>query len=136
MRPQWTEASGYYLPQISGKAGLVVFVPWYLLRHKDLKIADIVSRKLAIQSPPEIREWMEREPKNWGTRRYAMILRIYIYLELALNRRYAERVKGNQERLDYAFERFLKSDLNDEKCSRATVEKARGHMTARLNKES
>jgi hypothetical protein len=132
MRPQWTSASGYHLPQISDSAGLVVFIPWHLLRHKDLKIEDIVERKKVTSSPPEIREWLEGKPKNWGTDRFAMMLRIYIYLELALKRRYPEKIKGNQGMLDVAFSRFLSKDLDGQATGRGTIEKTRLMMTKRL----
>ncbi|MCH7727047.1 MAG: hypothetical protein IH991_11265 [Planctomycetes bacterium] len=130
--PQWTGASGYHLPQIGGRAGLVVFVPWHLLRYKDLKFEDIVDRKIAIESPPEIREWLEGKPKNWGPERYATMLRIYVYLELALKRRYLDKIKGNQGRLDVAFARYLSEDVDDAATGLATIEKVRRKMVSRL----
>ena len=132
LQPQWTATGRYYLPQAGGRAGIVVFVPWHLLRHRDFKLSDIADRRLAIESPPEIREWIEGKPKNWGPDRYATMLRIYVYLELALKRRYVDKIRGNQGRLDVAFARFLSEGFDDEATGLATIEKVRREMVSRL----
>lgn len=131
MRPDWSSSGGYFLPQLSEDAGLKLFIPWYLMRNKDLKLEDVADLKRPLLSPPEIREWLEGDSqKDWGPDRFATMLRIYVYLELALKRRY--KVTGKLGKLDAAFARFLSPDMDGEASGSATVKKIRWKMATRL----
>ena len=106
MRPELAEPSFYSLPDIRS-AGLTLFIPWYLLRDKNVSLHDLANRQILLQLPPPLKDWLDPKPKNWGHKRYSMMLSLYVYLELGLKRRYADRIRGNLTSLDKAFAEFL-----------------------------
>ena len=62
-------------------------MPAYLLRDKDLKVRELIDHKVALMSQPNLKDWLEGKPTNWGPERYLVMLRLYIYLELGLKSR-------------------------------------------------
>ena len=106
MRPELAHPSLYHLPALN-EGGITLFVPWYLLRDADLKLRELTEHHLAFTPQPHLKEWLEGKPKNWGYDRYAVMLRVYIHLELSLKARYADKLKGCTGDLDYALGRFL-----------------------------
>jgi hypothetical protein len=124
MKPQFDGAGIYNLNQLS-PAGLTVFVPWYLLREKQLTIQSLASMQRTYSSPNHLNSWLDRRPKNFGVERYAVLLRLYICLELALKPRYAPRVRNNLGLFDRAFARYLSGASARPKESEAMVDSVR-----------
>ena len=71
MLPSLGSPSMNHLPSIAG-AGLLVFVPWYLLRDKRIDLDEIVDQRRMLGSASQLDEWLEKAPKDWGYRRYAL----------------------------------------------------------------
>ena len=102
MDAQLTQPTLYELDQV-GPAGVVLFVPWYLLRDKKLTIAGLASVQRTYSSPNQLATWLDRQPKNLGIKRYGIMLQLYVCLELALNRRYPGQLRSKLELFDEAF---------------------------------
>ena len=134
MRPELASRSMYPLSRV-GDAGVVMFVPWYLLRDKDITLREIADHHRHLHAPAELASWLDGLPKNWGHDRYRLMLELYIYLELCLKRRSAARLHRNLERLDLAISRFLaarnaKTSQQDRMAE--TVKRVRLKMMRRL----
>lgn len=133
MRPDTFQPSLYHLPA-TYDAGITIFVPWYLLRDKDLKVAELTKHKLTLNPQPHLGNWFGVK-KNWGYDRFAIMLRLYVYLELCLKARYPARVAGHLEKLDYAFGHFLAQNASAQEVdlSKAdSIRKIRQEMARRL----
>jgi hypothetical protein len=133
MRPDTFQPSLYHLPA-TDDAGITIFVPWHLLRDKDLKIAELTKHKLTLKSQPHLEGWFNGE-KNWGYDRFAIMLKLYVYLELCLKARYPDRVAGHLEKLDYALGYFLAQHASAQEVhlSKAdSIRKIRQEMARRL----
>lgn len=134
MRPETIGPSLYYSPQIE-EAGISLFLPWYLLRDKDLKLREVVEHRLKLMPPLQLREWLEERSENWGYERFAIMLKLYIYIELCLKKRHANRIKKKIGKLDVAFGSFLRGDsaVGDVDLAAAdSVKKIRLEMQRRL----
>lgn len=92
---------------MSPAAGMVLFVPWYLMRDKDIRLSDVAAGKRTSAVDGDLEQWISGVPKNWGRKRYRQMLALFVYQELALRRRYGTRLKRVQGRLDSAFARFF-----------------------------
>ena len=88
------------------EAGLHIFVPNYLLRDRNLSIYEIAELQNGPTNIAHLDGWLEHRSAHWGYERYAQMLDLYVYLELAIRRRYGERLKGQIGRLDEAFTGF------------------------------
>lgn len=134
MRPEIMGRSLYYLPSIS-EAGVVLFVPWYLLRDKNIGLREATLHQQSLLGPPQLNEWMSGKPKKWGHERFALMFRLYVYLELSLKQRYGLRPKWRTGTVGRALARFLKPDRNPD-IAEATVGKVRKEMNRRLDERS
>ncbi len=128
LRPELVTPSFYHLPDV-GHAGLLVFMPWYLFRDRDISLRDLIDHRLQSLPPKHLAEWIMHEEENWGHKRYGVIFCLYVYLELALNRRYGPRVTGNVDNLDRAFAAFLRDNASS---GTDTIKKIRLQMADRL----
>ncbi len=136
MRPEMAEPSFYHLPAVSS-AGITFFVPWYMLRDKNLKLRELAEHKLILMSQPHLEDWLTGKPKDWGHERFAVMLKLYIYIELCLEVRYSNRMKRKRGKLDYAFGRFLCDDpsiLDADIREAENIRKIRQKMNERLKK--
>jgi hypothetical protein len=116
------------------EAGLTLFLPWYLSREKDLKLREVCEQQAILMRPSHLAGWLERT-KHFGHERSAVMLNLYVYLELALKARYGDRIRGNTQALDYALGHFLVAcslggdvDLSSEE----SIRKIRQEMQRRL----
>ncbi|MGZ0174587.1 MAG: hypothetical protein ACKVHE_34225 [Planctomycetales bacterium] len=100
------ESRNFYMRSDIEEAGLHVFIPLYLLRDRDLSVYEIVKTQRCLTDDAHLADWLEHRSSNWGYERYAQMLELYVYLELALRRRYGDRLRGQAGRLDEAFTRF------------------------------
>lgn len=129
-----------YSPDAVASGGLMLFVPWYLLRDKSLTIADVGAARHVAERHPQLAEWFRRGPQSLAYDRYAQMLVLYVYLELALRRRYGERLMGWSDSLDRAFARLLLAKsgspltvpLNKVESRVQSVRKLRQKMQQRL----
>lgn len=94
-------------------AGLHIFIPHYLLRDRDLSVYDIVETQRCVTDDAHLAGWFDRRKPNWGYERYAQMLELYVYLELAIKRRYGDRLRGQTRRLDEAVTRFWMNSNDD-----------------------
>ncbi|MCY2990947.1 MAG: hypothetical protein NTY19_24190 [Planctomycetota bacterium] len=136
LRPQLGSPSVYHLPSL-GESGLLLLVPWYLLRDKDIRLDELAEHVRIMHAPEHLRDWLDGNPKAWGYERFAKMLDLYIYRELCLKPRYETRLKGNTERLDNAFGYFLCDDPDEPDRppkEMETVRKIRLEMQRRLRR--
>ena len=134
MRPELTSPSLYYLPAIS-EAGITTFVPWYLLRDKDIQLDELAERIRMLKGPDHLKDWLDHKPRGWGYSRFAVMLEIFIHIELCLKSRYPDRIKRNIDRLDHALGYFQCSSPNKDAGARQeaeTIRKIRQTMNRRL----
>lgn len=106
MIPDLLSQSLYNLTDMN-EAGVVLSIPWYLLRDKKLTLNELAAAKRVYQSPNHLDEWLDGRPKNWGFKRFGMMLDLFICLRLALHSRYSDRMDSNFEMLDHAFATYF-----------------------------
>ena len=138
MRAELSQPSLYFSPDV-GEAGFMVFVPWYLFRDKDLKLREIAEHKRDIHAPHHLNEWLSGKPKRFGFDRFAKMLEIYVYLELALRNRYGDRLRGKTDEMDHAFGSFLYGQGSQNWSGRVgadNVKKIRQKMKQRLGRSA
>jgi hypothetical protein len=123
MRSEMAQPSFYDLGKVSD-GGVLCFVPWYLLRDKDLKIRDLTEHTLMYRPQPHLKGWLN-DKGGLGYDRFTVMLKMYICLELGLKARYGERMKGNMEKLDMALGRYFIEDGSSLNISLAMVESIR-----------
>lgn len=115
--------------------GMSLFVPWYLLRHRSLTIYDLTDLNCFGTPLNHLEDWFAGSGKKWGADRYAKLLELYVYRDLALIRRYPSRLSGKTEVLDQAFSAYWSGTFDvPEKALRGveSVRKLRLHMDRRL----
>jgi hypothetical protein len=113
-------------------AGLVLVVPWYLLRGGNVSLQE-VAQQGRWTAPEHLRAWLFRERAGGragglDVLRYARLRRLYRYYELVLVRRYGGAVAGNVQRLDAALARALPGARGED-----TVKKLRLVLHRRLH---
>lgn len=128
------QSSLYFSPSVTD-AGCMMFVPWYLFRDRDLKLREVAEHQREFHAPKHLQDWLSGKPQKWGFDRFAKMLQLYMYLELALKSRYSERLRGCTEPLQYALGGFL---YQEERTSSTgftgfeNVKKIRQEMNRRL----
>ena len=93
MDPQLPQPNFYHLPSVA-EAGVTLFLPWFLLRDKDLRVEELIGSRQDMFAPRDLQSWIDREPKNMSYKFYADLLEVYFIIELCLKRRYSERIRG------------------------------------------
>jgi hypothetical protein len=136
LRPELTEPALY--PTVAfGDAGLHLFIPWYLVRDKDIRLYDVAEHNRLVTMPAPLNDWLDFQEKYWGHKRNTTMLRLFVYLELALRRRYAAQLRRQAARLDHAFSRFLLAEGDqDETMREESLRKIRLAMLKRLSMDS
>lgn len=132
--PELSSRSLYYLPAIQ-EAGATLFVPWYLLRDKNIQLDDLAERIRMLKGPDHLKDWLDHKPRNFGYGSLIQMLEIYIFLELCLRPRYSDRLKRNVEKLDLALGNFCSSRPKKEAGTEQkteTIRKVRLVMSRRL----
>ena len=108
--------------------GMVLFVPWYLVRGGKLHFEEVVHQSRLGAVPDHLRDWVnkqgERKGDAFGDTRYATVQWLYRYYVLVLTRRYADACEGNRQRLDRAFASIIKRDEDTTKKLRCELQKA------------
>lgn len=100
-------------------AGPVLFIPWYLVIDKDMRLEELIENHRLDTPLSHLKDWLPAsEGRGWGFERYGTMLRLYIWIGLALARRYPDRMTGQAIRLDRAFARF---ELEDNESAQAVA---------------
>ena len=134
--PMWSgvgKPNFYPLAQVSD-SGVVLFIPWYLLRDQSLKLRDLAKHESILKCPDHLQGWLERGG-IWGHERLGKMLKIYIHLDLCLKRRYANKIDDNIDNLDKALGHFLgePTTISDNiRYNEENVKKIRAEMFKRL----
>ena len=118
-----------------GNAGCQFFVPWYLARDERLTLFDIMGPAALTTKLDHLGPWLNRTSKNFSLERFAAMLPLYVYLELAIKSRYESRLYGNTAALDRALGQFIKNINPDSHAAISvedTVKKIRMKMSERL----
>ena len=88
-------------------AGIVLFVPWYLLRGEKLDLQTIGAASRTGCEAEHLWDWLGKHPRRkedeMGDIRYERQLFLYRYHELVIRRRYATASQGFVQSLDKAF---------------------------------
>ena len=95
----------YLLAQVS-EAGMALFMPWYLLRDQTFKLQDLAKHERFSRGPDHLQGWFSRDRNRWGHERLGTMLKIYVFMELCLKKRYTDRISRRTEELDYCLSRF------------------------------
>lgn len=114
--------------------GASMYLPWSLMADLAFKFRDLSDFYRQRNDLSHLQEWLEGE-KNWGPLRYARMLDLYVYLELALKQRYPERVDRRIEQIDRAFAAYwLPKGTDPAKIDKTleTVKDIRQKMAKRL----
>jgi hypothetical protein len=137
LQPQITSPALHHLPSIAA-GGMLIFVPWYLLRDKDFKLYELLDLQLLSKDLSHLAAWLSGDRK-WGHTRFPRMFELYMYLELGLKRRYPDRMQGKTERLDLAFRDFfsdrLEVAIHGTGMDEESVRKTRLEMNRRLRGE-
>jgi hypothetical protein len=117
-------------------AGTVLFIPWYLVVDKDMQLDELIDNYRLEASLSHLDDWL-RAPsgRGWGFERFGLILRLYVWIGLALQRRYPDRMAGQVTHLDRALARFEVGETatEDAIARRAdSIRRARTEMNRRL----
>ena len=114
------------------ESGMVLFIPWYLLKDKKLKLADMVDLSRATGGGHGFNTWLDSQGEE-GIKRSARILVLYLFRVLVLDRRYPDRVERNKARIDAAFAKyFSRQSPNDKPVSDESMRKIRNELYQRL----
>jgi len=111
-------------------AGLVVVIPWYLLRGGKVDMNVLVNQRRFADTPERLRPYVVSQgggrQGDIGDQRFQRMRFLYRWLELTLKRRYANECNRQLRRLDEAFAAVLK-------CDGESVRKLRLDMQRRVN---
>jgi hypothetical protein len=110
MRSDIAGVSLYPLSSVN-EAGVVMFVPWYLIRFKDIALRDVVDLEGV---PTNVKAWVDGDMKNWGADRFSLMLELYCYVEMGLMKRYRSKLQWGRGRIDQAINIYLRSRRGDD----------------------
>lgn len=110
-------------------SGMVLFVPWYLLRGGKLDLGDVARYRRLAAAPEHLRGWVDNRKDGavdkLGDVRYATVRWLYRFDELVLAKRYPAACKGNRQRLDRAFATVLGCDEDSVKKLQRRLQRVR-----------
>jgi hypothetical protein len=87
--------------------GVSIFIPWSIMIDKDLKLDDVINYHRTRHDLRHLDGWLEGiSSDKWGVARSSKLMQLYVYLELALKRRYPLKVKGHLDSIDRAFRAY------------------------------
>jgi len=118
-----------------GDAGCTLFVPWYLARDQKLTLRDIFGRQALVTRLRHLQPWLEKNSEQLGHERFGQMLQFYVYFELALKSRYADKLFGKTKAIDRALGHFFKQldpDSDGGISVGDAVKKTREAMSRRL----
>ena len=104
MEPDFSVGMVRDLPLLS-EAGLVLFVPWYLLRGDALNLQGVAQNARTACEAEHLWDWLHKHSGGKGEIgdiRFSLLRWIYRFHELVLMQRYGPVCKGHVEQLDQA----------------------------------
>jgi hypothetical protein len=111
-------------------SGMLLFIPWYLLRGNRLDLRKVVQQSRLASAPDHLLDWVNRRADrrggDLGDVRYATIRWLYCFDELVLARRYSAACEGNRQRLDLAFADVIDRDEDTVKKLRREIRRELG----------
>jgi hypothetical protein len=115
------------MPRLSD-AGIVVFVPWYLLRGEKLNLQEVAQHARTASEARHLWGWLQK-PASQGSEaigniRFQRLQSIYRYYQLALIRRYSSASRHNVQRLDRALAKVMGRDEDTVKKLRLELNRA------------
>lgn len=121
----------YDANHLSSQAGVLLYVPWYVLIQKDLKLQDLIKNRNKTATSG-VMDWLSQaNHAKFGVDRYGNMLQLYVYLELALKQRYGSELRKSTVKLDEAFARFF-SATQSKSVQLEAVRRVRLEMMRRL----
>lgn len=129
MRAELNTPSLYDYARLNS-AGVKVFVPWYLSRYRQLDLNELIERQRRLIMPHALDDWFKARDR-FGPVRYMSILRLYVYLRLAIQVRYSKAAQRKLAALDQVFAEYF-SKLDGSNVNEETVRKLRLHLGKRL----
>jgi hypothetical protein len=103
------------LPLVAAEnAGVHIFLPWYLMRKKELRVDELLKTSTASLAGTHLTSWLEggggkqkgrknRADGDLGPIRFARLFRLFVYLNLAIGRRYGTKLEKSPGILDSVF---------------------------------
>lgn len=82
-----------------------MFLPWPLFIDQMIQYRQLVEFYQARNNLSHLADWLTAK-NRWGYARFARLMEMFVYLELALKQRYPERVKGRLEQIDLTFAKY------------------------------
>jgi hypothetical protein len=114
-------------------AGMILFVPWYMLRGWKLDVREVVQQSRIVSTPDHLQHWVNKRSvkkgDDLGDVRYATVRWLYRYHELALMQRHEKACRRNLQRLDRAFANVIKREVDTVKKLRKELWRAVGRNT-------
>jgi hypothetical protein len=116
--PMHSNPVGYsqYSQDVFAGSGVTLFVPWYLLADQDLNLRDIVKHQLSYGHKKHLNGWLDKYSKDrqkWGYERFAIMLKMFTFLEYGLYARYKGRLNRKVKKINEAFTEFLEGKALD-----------------------
>jgi hypothetical protein len=110
-------------------AGLVLVVPWYLLRGEKLDLRGVAQQARTACEATHLWDWLRKQPASSGDEelgdiRYERMGWIYRYHELVLVRRYRTSCRGHVQQLDRALASVI--GRNEDTVKKLRLELKRG----------
>jgi hypothetical protein len=109
------------------EAGLLLFVPWYLVKGQKLDLQELARQRRLTAVPPHLRGWVQAggaRRDELGDVRYERLAWLYRYLVLALQRRYPGACRRRAGRLDWALSRVVGIDAESVRKGRQELQRA------------
>ena len=116
-------------PKQIASAGVILFLPWYLLRGRKLNLAMLVNHARMDCQQEHLRDWVQKrggQGAELGDTRFAWLGWIYRFHELVLRQRYPSACDGNINAIDRALARVLNRDEDTVKKMRLQLRHALG----------
>jgi len=122
--------------------GITLFIPWSLLASRELNLTKIIQYHQCRQNLSHLNGWLfdtHKKNEDWGVLKCGHLLPLYVYIQLALRRRYADRLDGQIKLLDPVFAEYFSTTTpqnNGRPWSAGSIRKIRERMEKRLSGES
>jgi hypothetical protein len=130
--PRGIDLSGLGVVAAESELSMKFCMPATMRLPARFPLADVIAGIRAESTSEYLAEWqnvLNLDGKDGtGLRRYTQMLRMHFYRNIALSSRYAERMRGNTERIDIAFAKYFGNIGSD------SVKKLRLEIERRLNR--
>jgi hypothetical protein len=104
-------------------AGLVLFVPWHLIRDGGVRLQDVSAELRRRTQPRHLEGWLGRGGGRLGYTKLDRIFVLYRFLHLALRQRYPNQLQSRMNTLDEIFGNYLHAGADSVKKVRLILER-------------